>query len=311
MLLTVETLQKLKEKSHLSYREIAERSGVPIGTVQKVLGGITRSPRRDTLEALASVLADPGVTGSEDSSGSDPEFSYKAVIDHDDQAGDHSEVHETEHVYGEPDYDNEHDHQLDDMVERLLDSKKSGEFTVDDYYVISEKYRIELIDGVIYDMAAPKFDHQHIAGIVYTQLMNYHLSSKEKCLPGIAPIDVQLDRDDKTMVQPDVIVLCKNLVKDNKVVYGAPDFVMEVFSPSTRFKDRVIKREKYKAAGCREYWMVDPLNKRVTVLDLENNLDGIYTFDQKVPVRISGGKCEIDFSLIESGLNDLRHMGLI
>lgn len=311
MLLTIETLQKLKERSRLSYREIAEKSGVPIGTVQKVLGGITRSPRRDTLEALAAVLADPGIAVSEDSSDSNSEFSYRESISYDDQAASRSEVHEAEHVYGEPDNDEGHDNQLDDMVERLIDSKKSGEFTVDDYYVISEKYRIELIDGVIYDMAAPKLDHQHIAGIVYTQLMNYHLSGKEKCLPGIAPIDVQLDKDDKTIVQPDVIVLCKNLVKDNKVVYGAPDFVMEVFSPSTRFKDRVIKREKYKAAGCREYWMVDPLNKRVTVLDLEHNLDGIYTFDQKVPVRISGGKYEVDFSLIENGLNDLRHMGLI
>ena len=56
MVLTVEELRKLKKTSHYSYREIAEKSGVPIGTVQKVLGGITASPRRDTLEALTTVL---------------------------------------------------------------------------------------------------------------------------------------------------------------------------------------------------------------------------------------------------------------
>ena len=308
MLLTIETLQKLKEKSRLSYREIAEKSGVPIGTVQKVLGGITRSPRRDTLEALAAVLTDPGIAVSEDESGRYSEFTYKAIIDNNTQNGSYTEVHEAEHVYGEPDNDEEHDDQIDDMVERLIDSKKSGEFTVDDYYVISEKYRIELIDGIIYDMTVPKFDHQHIAGIVYTQLMNFHLSSKQKCLPSIGPIDVQLDRDNKTIVQPDVIILCNNIVKDNKVIYGAPDFVMEVFSPSTRFKDRVIKREKYKAAGCREYWMVDPLNQRVKVLDFEGNLDGLYTFDQKIPVRISGGRCVVDFSLIKEQLIEIGQL---
>lgn len=299
MILSAEELRKLKQASHFSYREIAEKSGVPIGTVQKVLGGITASPRRETLEKLTKVLLYEG----KDEDGS--AVSYKSMIDSGLTRDEIEAVHEIEYMYDGSEL------QLDDMVERLLDSKKAGEFTVEDYYVISEKYRVELIDGVIYDMAAPKFDHQHIAGLIYTQMMNYRIENHEKCLPGIAPIDVQLDRDDKTMVQPDVIVICKKLVKDDKVVYGAPDFVLEVFSPSTRFKDSVIKREKYRTAGCREYWMVDPLNERVRVLDFENNIDGIYTFDQKVPVHISGGRCQIDFSMIKEGIEDIKQMGLI
>ena len=65
------------------------------------------------------------------------------------------------------------------------------------------------------------------------------------------------------------------------------------------------KRDKYNEAGVREYWMVDPLNERVTVLDFENGLDGIYTFDQKIPVRISGGRCVIDFALIKEDLKQI------
>ena len=299
MVLTVEELRKLKKTSHYSYREIAEKSGVPIGTVQKVLGGITTSPRHDTLEALTKVLLyeDKDVDGTS--------VSYKAMIDRELTRNEIKAVHETEYMYDGLGL------QLDDMVEKLLTSKKAGEFTVEDYYLISEKYRIELIDGVIYDMAAPKLDHQHIAGLIYTQMMNFRIENHEKCLPGMAPIDVQLDRDDKTMVQPDVIVICKKMVKDGKLVYGAPDFVLEVLSPATRFKDSVIKREKYRVAGCREYWMVDPLNQRVTVLDFENNMDGVYTFDQKIPVRISGGRCQIDFSMIKEGLEDIKQIGLI
>lgn len=295
MILPVEELKKLKAAGRYSYREISEKSGVPLGTVQKVLGGITASPRRETLEALTKVLL------NEEKDDSNNKVSYKAMIDRDLTRDEYNKVHETRFAY-----DEDSDYQLDDMVERLLDSKKAGEFTVEDYYVISEKYRIELIDGEIYDLAAPKFSHQHIGGMVYNQMMNFRLANHEECMPAIAPLDVQLDRDDKTMVQPDLIVICDKKQNLEKCIYGAPDFVMEVFSPSTRSKDRVKKRDKYHDAGCREYWMVDPVNERVIVLDFEGGHDGIYTFDSKIPVRISGGRCQIDFSQIKTDLEEFK-----
>ena len=294
MILSAEELRKLKQASHFSYREIAEKSGVPIGTVQKVLGGITASPRRETLEKLTKVLLYEG----KDEDGS--AVSYKAMIDRGLTRDEIEAVHETGYMYDGSEL------QLDDMVERLLDSKKAGEFTVEDYYVISEKYRVELIDGELYDLAAPVFSHQHIAGMVYNQMMSFRMENHEKCVPGMAPIDVQLDKDDKTMVQPDLIVLCDMRKNLEKKIYGAPDFVMEVFSPSTQSKDRIKKRDKYRKAGVREYWMADPLNQRVTVLDFENGHDGIYTFDNKVPVRISGGRLEVDFSPIKTDIKEFH-----
>ena len=89
-----------------------------------------------------------------------------------------------------------------------------------------------------------------------------------------------------------------------RVIYGAPEFVMEVLSPSTREKDQLIKLNKYKKAGCREVWIVDPDKYRVTVYDFRSDSwPDIYTFDDRVPVAISEGKCEIDFTKIKKKLD--------
>ena len=294
--MTIDEMKSIKREHGLTYQDIADKTGVPLGTVQKIFAGVSKAPRYATLEKLSGFFEMLNDKESYLSSLGMEHHDYAASEDGS------STVHETEPMY------NAVRKEQDDLVERLLDSKRSGEFTIDDYYIISEKYRIELIDGEIYDMAAPEFDHQHIAGLVYYQMMSFREENGEKCIPGIAPIDVQLDRDDKTMVQPDLIVFCDKKMNHKKVIFGAPDFVMEVFSPSSRYKDRIKKRDKYRAAGCREYWMVDPLNQRVTVLDFEGGLDGIYTFDQKIPVRISGSRCVIDFSRIKSDLIEIGQL---
>ena len=102
-------------------------------------------------------------------------------------------------------------------------------------------------------------------------------------MPIASPIDVQLNCDDKTMVQPDVLVVCDREKVIRRCIYGAPDFIIEILSLTSRKKDMFTKLAKYKEAGVREYWLVDPL---------------IYGFDSKVPVMIFGGECEIDFAEI-------------
>ena len=76
-----------------------------------------------------------------------------------------------------------------------------------------------------------------------------------------APVDVQLDCDEKTMVQPDVLVVCDREKIVPTHVYGAPDLIMEILSPATRKIDMNIKHSKYAAAGVREYWLIDPIWK--------------------------------------------------
>ena len=266
-------LTRMKErKRQLGYtnEDVARLSGVPLGTVQKVLGNTTKNPRRDTLLALARVLdpeqaEEPGAV------------SYSA-----------GRVRESSAPYGS------------------ARQKKQGEYTVEDYLALPDEQRVELIDGVIYDMTAPGVRHQIIAGEVYAQLLRCVEEHGVPCMPGIAPIDVQLDRDNRTMVQPDVIIAFDPDLNIGKRLYGAPEFVLEILSPSTRSKDQILKLHKYKEAGCLEYWIVDPENERVMVYFFRDaNWPDVYTFCDQVPVAVSDGLCAIDFPAIREKLKRL------
>ena len=101
------------------------------------------------------------------------------------------------------------------------------------------------------------------------------------------------------MVQPDVLIVCDRDIVIRRCVYGAPDFVAEVLSPSTKKKDIYIKTQKYANAGVREYWMVDPDKQKVVVYRFEEDeFPAVYGFNQQIPVAILGGECVIDFSAL-------------
>ena len=175
--------------------------------------------------------------------------------------------------------------------------KKQGEFTLDDYYAMPEDTRVELIDGVLYEMLAPTTIHQDFGFQIAHRLQEHIKKNMGKCWVAVAPVDVQLDCDNRTMVEPDVIVVCNRDKIIRRCVYGAPDFIVEVLSPSTKKKDLTIKLNKYTEAGVKEYWLVDPEAKRVMVYRFEEDVVlNIYGFDSKVPVGIFDGKCEINFA---------------
>ena len=116
----------------------------------------------------------------------------------------------------------------------------------------------------------------------------------------MAPVDVQLNCDSKTVVQPDLFVVCDRDKVRQHVVYGAPDLVVEVLSASSRRKDMSIKLSKYSEAGVREYWLVDPDKKRVLVYPLEQaELPVMYDFENQVPVGIFDGGLRIAFDQID------------
>ena len=118
-------------------------------------------------------------------------------------------------------------------------------------------------------------------------------------MPFMAPTDVQLDCDDRTVVQPDVMVVCDRGKYRNGRVWGAPDLIIEVLSPSTRKKDMTLKQHKYANAGVREYWMIEPKSQQILVYDFEHeDFPKIYGFSDRIPVLIWDGRCEIDFSMI-------------
>lgn len=176
--------------------------------------------------------------------------------------------------------------------------KKQGEYTLDDYFAIPDERRVELIDGVIYDMPTPSTLHQMVLGEIIFVLGNYEKKKKDRFIFAVHRLGVQLDCDEKTMVEPDIIVV-REKDKIRKYIYGAPDFVIEILSPSTSKKDSTIKLKKYKDAGVREYWMVDPDKKKVVVYNWsKSEIPAVYGFDAKVPVGFFGGECVIDFAEI-------------
>ena len=181
--------------------------------------------------------------------------------------------------------------------------KRNGEYTLEDYYALPDERRVELIDGVFYDMASPSSVHQIVAEEIFLQFRLYVKEKGGKCRPLISPLDVQLDCDDRTMVQPDVLIVCDPKKVIRRCVYGAPDFVVEVLSEGTRKKDMVLKLGKYRNAGVREYWIVDMKGKRVLVYDFESGLPAaVYGITDKIPVGIYGGECMIDFGEVQEEL---------
>ncbi|MCD8022992.1 MAG: Uma2 family endonuclease [Lachnospiraceae bacterium] len=180
-------------------------------------------------------------------------------------------------------------------------TKRQGEYTVEDYLALPEEQRVELIDGVIYDMAAPTYIHQAAAYMICRFFEEYIRKQHGVCRAVVAPVDVQLDCDDRTIVQPDVMIVCDRSKFRKGRIYGAPDLIVEVLSPSTSKKDRTLKLSKYKNAGVREYWLVDTEKKKVLVYHLENGDSfAIYGFSDAVPVGIYGGDCKVDFKEVDS-----------
>ncbi len=176
---------------------------------------------------------------------------------------------------------------------------KEGGYTLKDYLALPEDQRVELIDGVYYDMAAPTTVHQAIAGFLHKLFLDHVLAHGGPCMPFVSPVDVQLDEDDRTVVQPDVLIVCDRSKYRDGRVFGAPDFLVEILSPSTRKKDLQLKLYKYGNAGVREYWIVDPDRKVIIVYELEKiEIPAIYSFQDTVPVGIWNGECRIDFGKI-------------
>ena len=178
-------------------------------------------------------------------------------------------------------------------------SKRQGAYTVQDYYNLPEDVRAELIDGVIYYMSAPTSVHQIIAVSLCVEIRKYIEKKGGNCLSLLSPIDVRLDCDDKTMVQPDLLILCDKDKLRRWGIMGAPDFVLEVLSESTRRKDSIKKVVKYADAGVKEYWIIDPKYKKLLVYDFtDDNYPVTYTMDQTVGVALYHGELQIDLKEI-------------
>ncbi len=268
-MMTLEQMRKRKQQLGYTNAQLSNLTDIPLGTLNKILCGASKHPRMENLQALERVLQDTTY-----------QYGYRSAAPF--------IVQEAVEAYGAS--------AKEVLVEGEAGEKKPGEFTIEDYYALPDDKRVELIDGVFYDMPAPTIEHQLLAGSVYSQIINYIRRKKGKCIPLISPVDVQLDADNKTMVQPDVVIVCDRSRIDERKVIGGPDFVLEVVSPSSVIKDYVKKAAKYEAAGVREYWIVDPLQQKIITYDfVEANLPGFYPLGGKIEMALFDGDLAIDF----------------
>lgn len=175
--------------------------------------------------------------------------------------------------------------------------------TLEQYEVLPEDKRVEVFDGVVYDMASPSQDHQTISTELLTILNNYIKGKKGPCRVFHAPFDVKLSDKPLTIVQPDLMIICDKDKLDGKRCNGAPDFIIEIVSPGNPSDDYIRKLYYYKNAGVREYWIVDPRRKTVTFNYFEGNIINVqYSFDSVIKVNIYDD-LYINFSDIAELLN--------
>lgn len=173
------------------------------------------------------------------------------------------------------------------------------EYTVNDIYALPEGNRAELIDGEIFMMAPPSRGHQRIVSFLVREIGNYIKAKEGECEVYPAPFAVFLDADDYTYVEPDISVICDKDKLNDKGCNGAPDWVIEIVSPSSRRMDYYTKLAKYRNAGVREYWVVDSVKEMIIVYYMEEDAAPIiYRFGEMVKVNIYEG-LEIDFRELE------------
>lgn len=140
--------------------------------------------------------------------------------------------------------------------------------------------RFELIDGILYILASPSFQHQHVIHELHGSF--YSWFKGRSCTPLTSPFDVTLEKGvgNTCVVQPDLVVICdKDQIDEHGKYRGTPTLVVEVLSPATRGRDVIQKLDLYRVCGIQEYWIVDPMKQQITVYTFRDaEIDDMYYY---------------------------------
>ena len=159
--------------------------------------------------------------------------------------------------------------------------------TIQDIYNLPDGQRAELIGGDMYMMAPPSRIHQRISTRLVSVIDHYITGKHGECEVYAAPFAVFLNKDDKNYVEPDISVICDKNKLSDRGCEGAPDWIIEIVSPSSHRMDYQVKLFKYRTAGVREYWVINPSTETVMVYGFENDANsGQFRFDQPIPSTI-------------------------
>lgn len=250
----IQDLKEMKKRTGMTNAEIAERSGIPFSTVNKIFSGATKNPRYATLLAIEQVLA----------TGEKIPFTYDRMTE------EPMMVREATAPY----------------------AYRARTYNGEDIEHLSEHVRAELIQGVLYMLSAPNRMHQLLVRELMFRIHGHIRSRKGGCHVYTSPFDVRLFEDDSTVVQPDILVVCNKEILTEKGCNGAPDWVIEIVSASNSRHDYNTKLMQYQRAGVREYWIVDPFERQISVMNFEDaSRTKQYSYEEEVPSGVLEGFC--------------------
>jgi Uma2 family endonuclease len=154
-------------------------------------------------------------------------------------------------------------------------NEESFEYSYNDYMRWQFQERVELIMGKIFPMSGPTTLHQHIIGELFFKIYSFFQHST--CVVILSPIDVRLPvgkqgKTFKTVVQPDLCVICDKSKIVTQGIIGAPDLVVEILSPGNSKIEMNEKFEAYQASLVREYWTIHPEEQWMLQYVLSENM---------------------------------------
>ena len=168
--------------------------------------------------------------------------------------------------------------------------KSGNDYTIEDIFALPEEIRAELYDGEMVMLANPTTSHQMLVSWFNVEIAMHIRNKGGKCMVIPAPYGVFIKKDNRNYFQPDISVICDRERLDEKGCHGAPDWVVEIISPSSRKYDCGKKLSTYIETGVREYWIVDPEKSKVVVYRLEQpDVPQVYPFGTEIPVGILEG----------------------
>lgn len=160
-------------------------------------------------------------------------------------------------------------------------------YTSEDYWNVPEGQRAELIDGRLYNMAPPSRIHQKLVSKLVHLIESHIASNHGSCEVYPAPFAVNLEANDNIWIEPDLSVICDKNKLTNRGCKGAPDWIIEIASPGSIRTDYSVKLFKYRTAGVREYWIVNPMQKTVLTYSFEGMEDaGHFSFEEEICANV-------------------------
>ena len=293
-IMTIEELKARKKQLNLSTKDLAYLAELPLSTVSKIFTGETKNPSYLTIEKLDATLNREEMLVRVHAY---EQAMKQYFLEHPEDAGDQNKF---EAIYRRENHLNHAPIPYAVSVEEDFDTRghlalQHGTMTVSELADLGEQKGYQLIDGhmIVAEMAGVL--HQRMVRHIGRQIEQFILDNGGKCEVFDVGVNVFLDEDDLTLVIPDIAVVCNPSMIDDRGIQGAPDWIVEVVSASTRKIDYHKKLHKYMDSGVREYWIVDIDRQMVTVcVNGEPMQISIFNFEQDIPVMIYDKKLLIN-----------------